>query len=608
MTCPLLIALLAFVLGAQSALPQSVQPQSAPTPVPAQVAPQKLIGEIDFFGTEGIDVQKARAAIPVHEGDELTDDVQDRVSHAVEQALGHAPTDIAVGCCDEHGSNSIYIGLGGSNTVKTSWLAAPTAATCLPQEAKAFYDQDMDALGEAVRSGRGAEDDSKGYALQADPTMRAVQMAMRDYALSHEPAIEHALAECASPEHRRAAATLLGYAQQSERQIAALIHASRDRDETVRNNAVRALLVLANADSPAKLATQIPAADFIPMLNSGTWTDRNKAGQLLSALTRSRDRRLLEQLRLQAMPSLIEMARWRNWGHADAYRAMLGRIAGLPEAGHCGPEGALIRFFLFTKESPRGARVAISIAMIALGDGAKIPVADLQRDLKTNWPDLPDAENTDEKEDTVAFRIGRADVIYAHMPVPIPWADLKGPCATSILWPDAARALEKHKSHLIVTVSDERMPMARAKLLTQVVAAIAGVCPAAIGVYWGSSTLVIPCKLFRTFAIKILPQGPPIQMWIDFRVGRNAQGKSSGFTHGLAALGLMELETENASELPAKLRERLTGLATYLLENGLVIRDGDTVGADANERIRVVYSRSAFGHRDAVMRLEYEHE
>jgi hypothetical protein len=37
-----------------------------------------------------------------------------------------------------------------------------------------------------------------------------------------------------------------------------------------------------------------------------------------------------------------------------------------------------------------------------------------------------------------------------------------------------------------------------------------------------------------------------------------------------------------------------------------VIRDGDTIGEDADERIRVVYSKSKFGHNDRVMRLDYE--
>ena len=73
----------------------------------------------------------------------------------------------------------------------------------------------------------------------------------------------------------------------------------------------------------------------------------------------------------------------------------------------------------------------------------------------------------------------------------------------------------------------------------------------------------------------------------------------------MVALGHMEFEAEDVPESPGDLRDRFFGLANYVLENGPVIRDGDTIGEDARERIRVVYSQSAFGHEGQVMRLEY---
>jgi hypothetical protein len=97
-----------------------------------------------------------------------------------------------------------------------------------------------------------------------------------------------------------------------------------------------------------------------------------------------------------------------------------------------------------------------------------------------------------------------------------------------------------------------------------------------------------------------------LHIWVDFRVGKDGERTSSGFTAGMAALGLMELETQHCPEPPGELKDRLLGLAGYLLENGPVIRDGDTVGEDANEKIRVVYAPSSFGHEGRVMRLEYE--
>lgn len=52
---------------------------------------------------------------------------------------------------------------------------------------------------------------------------------------------------------------------------------------------------------------------------------------MLVALTESRDPKLLTALRTDALDSLIEMARWRSAGHAEAALTILGRMAGLSE-------------------------------------------------------------------------------------------------------------------------------------------------------------------------------------------------------------------------------------------------------------------------------------
>ena len=68
------------------------------------------------------------------------------------------------------------------------------------------------------------------------------------------------------------------------------------------------------------------------MLNSIVWSDHNKAAATLMALTASRPPRVLDRLRQQAVPALVEMARWKSPGHAWPAFLVLGRIAGLDEA------------------------------------------------------------------------------------------------------------------------------------------------------------------------------------------------------------------------------------------------------------------------------------
>jgi hypothetical protein len=211
-----------------------------------------------------------------------------------------------------------------------AYRALRFARNDFPPQIKELYQQTMDALSASVLQGNAREDRSKGYALSInDQGLRAKQLAVRAYAFQHESLIRAVLDSSRDARQRIVAAYLLGYARQSRQQIAYLVRASHDADETVRNNATRALGVL--GESSPSVAAQIPAGRFIDMLSSGSWTDRNKAGWVLSTLTKSRDPKLLAQLRSEALVSLIEMARWRNAGHAHNARILLARIAGVEE-------------------------------------------------------------------------------------------------------------------------------------------------------------------------------------------------------------------------------------------------------------------------------------
>ena len=249
----------------------------------------------------------------------------------------------------------------------------------------------------------------------------------------------------------------------------------------------------------------------------------------------------------------------------------------------------------------------VAFSMVMLSVDVPLSIDAFERDFAERWSGDPSPTGLSEGENTMSCQIGDGIVTIGAMPVPIPWSDLEGPCATSLFWKNATEEVKVHKIHAIVTVMADLNSIQMATLLTKVTTSVMESTSAAIGVYWGSATLVIPKEIFTEFATEILPLGPPLHIWVNFRVGPDEDGEtSSGFTQGMKALGLMELEAEQSPEAPAELRDRLYGLAEYLVENGPIVNDGDTIGEDAHEKIRIAYSKSAFGHEDKVMRLEYE--
>jgi hypothetical protein len=287
------------------------------------------IGEIEFFGYKGIDVESVRKALPVKVGDPLGPQTKQQVREVVRRVTGRDATDVAQVCCDKQGDTVVYIGLAGQSSRTFALNSVPTEKIQVSQELAALSQQMDEALFAAVRSGTAAEEQpSPGYRLPKDPQARQATLAVRQYALQHEDELYRALESSSDAKQRAIAADALGFANRSERPIAALVHASRDANEDVRNNATRALLEMAQADP--SVASQIPPDTFIDMLWSGIWTDRNKASGLFWILTASRDPQLLARLHTEAFDPLTEIARW-DADHAVAARMILGRIAGIPD-------------------------------------------------------------------------------------------------------------------------------------------------------------------------------------------------------------------------------------------------------------------------------------
>jgi hypothetical protein len=299
----------------------------------AQQPGSTRIGKIEFYGTHGIDAAAVRRALPIHEGDSMPafdepslNRFGTGIKQAVEKVTGHPPTNVNPNCCDEHGDWIIYIGLPGVSGEAIHYNAVPAGAEKLPAPLVASYHQVMDALLPAIQRGAGGEDQSKGYALSVDQGVREKQLEFRKLAIADESQVYAVLEKSASDEQRAIAAHAVGYLDASNRQIEALLRATHDHSAEARNNAVRALGVIANS------GRKVPATPFIELLKSGVWTDRNKGLFVLDPLTRTRDPQMLEAIRRSALDDLIEMARWRYAGHSESARLILGRIAKIDEA------------------------------------------------------------------------------------------------------------------------------------------------------------------------------------------------------------------------------------------------------------------------------------
>jgi hypothetical protein len=288
------------------------------------------IGIIDFYGLRSVSERQVREALQIKEGDPPSVDRKE-AKRRLESLPGIAESRLSLVCCDA-GKTILFIGIREKGVPALQFRPAPHGTIRLPQDVIQAGDDRLKALSAALLKGNSSNDFSHGHSLSNDPDMRAVEERYITFAARDLKLLREVLRYSADAKHRALAAEVIAYTENKQAIVDDLVKATRDPDAGVRNDATRALYVMAKSNQQTtRQQIKIPLGSFIEMLNSLEWTDRNKSSNALNSLTYKRDPAILSELRRKALPSLIEMARWKSSAHAQASFILLGRIVELPE-------------------------------------------------------------------------------------------------------------------------------------------------------------------------------------------------------------------------------------------------------------------------------------
>jgi hypothetical protein len=307
-----------------AALSGAAQPVAGPT-----------IGIIDFYGLRKTKPEEVRKLLGAKEGDALP-----RAKGDVEEKLETLPNVVRArmeaACCDE-GKAVLYVGVEERGAPHFDYKVPPQGAATLPAGIHDEYTRFLAALQQAVRAGETDEDLRQGHSLMANEGVRRHQERFLTMAEDHLDELRAVLSGSADQEHRAIAAYVIGYAPRKVAVVDDLQAALQDPDDTVRNNAARALAAIAvlaartpEAEDPRERLKVAPIW-FVQMLESLIWQDRLTGAATLLTLTEKRDPKVLELLRERSLLTLAEMARWKHPAHALAPFILLGRAAGIPE-------------------------------------------------------------------------------------------------------------------------------------------------------------------------------------------------------------------------------------------------------------------------------------
>lgn len=194
------------------------------------------------------------------------------------------------------------------------------------------------------------------------------------------------------------------------------------------------------------------------------------------------------------------------------------------------------------------------------------------------------------------------------VPVPVPRHEAEECADRNFLWPNGRAEAAKHRSHVIVTNMGTRdqTPVESAIAVSRL-ALVALKLFDGIGVYWGNANVSNSRGIFEKFCANITADHLPVPVWLRFQLVRDANNEGVRlYTLGMRQFGLMEIEVDRCRMAASELFEFVCNIAHYLIQSGPVIKDGNTVGGSAEERVRVLHRPSMIDQGRRVYKIDFD--
>ena len=124
-----------------------------------------------------------------------------------------------------------------------------------------------------------------------------------------------------------------------------------------------------------------------------------------------------------------------------------------------------------------------------------------------------------------------------------------------------------------------------------------------IGIYIGGRTLVLKKDFYQANVEMMSETDLPLYNWIYFGL-REENGKNSVYTYGLANFNKMEMEIIESNVSIEELNEMMFNLAHYVISYDVTLKDGETIGLSAEQKLRISESKGKF-LEGKTLKIEY---
>ncbi len=213
-------------------------------------------------------------------------------------------------------------------------------------------------------------------------------------------------------------------------------------------------------------------------------------------------------------------------------------------------------------------------------------------DYKELWGvDIVEEDHDDpENDDKLIYAdVDGMRVMVGFMDFPVPDGEAEYWVQGNYLWKEGVEVVKTHEAHLIISVLGDYDVIPKGKLFVKLAAA-AMKQENAIAFYNKGS--VYPSDMYLAFCEPLKRGDMPLLNWVWFGIYGNDE-QIGCYTYGMRRFGKEEMEVyvprENADL--NDIRAFLLDIVSYVLDSGVTLKNGETIGFTADQKLPITLSR-----------------
>lgn len=218
--------------------------------------------------------------------------------------------------------------------------------------------------------------------------------------------------------------------------------------------------------------------------------------------------------------------------------------------------------------------------------------------------------------DAIVVLVNSAPVTVMFIDKPLPADAWQGAAENSVTWREAKDVVHHTRAHAIVALlqetTDHGAALNGAVAVTMLAGVLAQRLPVVAAIFTEAQTIVPGNEAARSAAALAGGQLPVnLLVGLSFLRGPalpDGHPTMAALTTGLLPFVGREIELAPTPLQPVEIARRLLGLGQYLIVQGPVIKDGETVGLTESEKIRVRFAPAGQRAGVPVMLMSLESE